>query len=126
VLATIDASAPPRLRQVCGAPLVALDALGDGTAIAVGGGAYTFRVWPTLEATLEATQTQRDLFGLAIGADGQMWSGGAAGRVLRRETAGWARVGIDGVSSRVLAVRAATGRVRVFCEDGMVVEGGPS
>jgi hypothetical protein len=114
----------PRMRRVCEPPLTAVVRLGDGTAAAVGGGAYTFRVWPTLDVQLEATQTQRDLSVLTQGP-GAIWSAGAGGRVLRRESHGWVRLGADGASGRVLALHASEHRLLAFCDDGMVLEGAP-
>jgi serine/threonine-protein kinase len=117
----------PRVRRVCDAPLMAVAALGDGTAAAVGAGAYAFRVWPTptLDAQLESTETRHDLFALAHGPRGFLWCAGASGRILRREPQGWVRVGADGVSGRVLALHASERRLLAFCDDGMVLEGAP-
>jgi serine/threonine-protein kinase len=126
MLASVPSSGDrPRARKVCEPQLVAVTALEDGTAAAVGGGAFTFRVWPTLDVQLEGTQTQRDLFALAQGPGGAVFSAGASGRVLRREARGWIRVGADGTSGRVLALHASGHRLLAFCDDGSVFEGAP-
>jgi serine/threonine-protein kinase len=125
MLALAPSNDRPRARKLCEPPLTAVVALGDGTAAAVGGGAFTFRVWPTLDVQLEGTQTQRDLFALAQGPGGAVWSAGASGRVLRREPQAWIRVGVDGASGRVLALHASDHRLLVFCDDGTVFEGAP-
>jgi serine/threonine-protein kinase len=113
----------PRLTSACPAPLHALLAMTDGTAIAVGGGGFVFRLWSTLDAQLETIQTTRDLFALSRGPEGAPWCAGDAGRVLRRDAQGWVRMGVRGADARVRALHASGHRVLAFCEDGSVFEG---
>jgi len=113
---------PRRVSQVCEPPLHAVVALGDGTAITVGGGAFVFHVWPTLEARLEAMQTTRDVFALALGPDGSAWCGGAGQRVLHRSVGGWLRAGALPGPGRVRAIDVGPSRVRAFVDDGGVLE----
>lgn len=112
----------PHIVQVCQPPLFALLAMTDGTAITVGGGGFVYRVWPTLEARLDAIQTTRDLFTLSRAPDGTLFCGGAAGRVLRRDTPGWVRFGGNAGEGRVRALHVSGSRVLAFGDDGAVVE----
>jgi len=107
----------------CAPPLTALVAAPDGSAAAVGGGGFAFRIVSPLVAQLEAIQTTRALFTLARGPDGTLWSAGEAGRVLRRTPEGWIRVDADGVGVRIVALHVNPQRLLVFCDDGTVFEG---
>jgi serine/threonine-protein kinase len=114
--------APVGLRHMCDRPLHAVLAMDDGTAVVVGGGAWVFSVQQTLETTLEAIQTTRDLFALARGPEGATWCGGAEQRVLRRAPTGWMREGAMTGAGRVRALHVGASRVRVFLDDGGVME----
>jgi hypothetical protein len=117
---------PPEVIHPCAAPLAALIASPDGSAAAVGGGGFAFRIAPAaspLAAELQAIQTTRALSTLARGPDGTLWCAGDAGRVLRRSVAGWIRVDADGVGVPVAAVHATAQRVLVLCDDGSAFEG---
>ncbi len=122
-LVSVDAAGQARIVRACEPALHAILALPDGHAAAVGKGGFAFRVTPALHCTLEAVQTQRDLCTLAVGPDGVAWCAGAAGRVLRRDTTGWSRIGETGTDARVCALHVGPERVIAFCEDGGVVEG---
>jgi len=114
---------PPLMIRPCAPPLTALVAAPDGSAAAVGGGGFAFRIVSPLVAQLEAIQTTRALFTLARGPDGTLWSAGEAGRVLRRTPEGWIRVDADGVGVRIVALHVNPQRLLVFCDDGTVFEG---
>jgi hypothetical protein len=111
--------------QLCPQPLMAIAPSGDGTAVAVGGGGFVFRLTLGLEGRLEMVQTTRTLTAVARGSDGTLYCAGEERRVLRREAAGWARAGIPlgtpGATVRALAAGAAG--VTAFCDDGSVIEG---
>jgi hypothetical protein len=113
---------PPRVVRVR-APLTALHGAARDWALVVGAGGFVFRVSPLLEATLEPIQTTRDLFALAVARDGTAWCAGDAGRVLKRTSVGWIRVGVKGATARVLALHADHDGVLAFSEDGSVFEG---
>ena len=77
-----------------------------------------------LEPQLEAVQTTRDLFALAVDPNGVAWGGSAQARLLRRSGGSWVRMtGELGLGSSIVAVWAAAQAVRAICEDGAVIEG---
>ena len=111
--------------QVCPQPLFAITATGDGSAVAVGGGGFVFRVGPTLEARLDTVQTTKSLTAVTRGLDGALYCGGEDRRVLRREASGWVRTGatVGAAGAMVRALSAGNGGVTVFCDDGSILEG---
>jgi len=113
----------PRISRACDASLQAVLPFGADTAIVVGAGGFAFRVSDTLEARLEAVQTQRDLSALARGPNGVGWCGGAEQRVLMRGPGGWTRAGSLPGSGRVVALHVTTTLVLAFADDGGVLEG---
>ena len=113
----------PRLVRVCEASLHALVTYPDGTAVTVGGGGFALQVSPNLEARLEPVQTTRDLFALTRSANGTLFAGGAAGRLLRRDAEGWVRIGGRDSDGAVRAVHATWSRVLAFADDGAVLRG---
>jgi hypothetical protein len=121
-LVLLKNSETPKLVRVCEADLWAVLTPPDGPAVAVGGGGFVFRVWPTLEFKLDAIQTTRDLFCVARGPDGKLWCAGAGGRILRRESDHWMRVGA-GAEGRIRALQVNGHRVLAFCDDGSAFEG---
>jgi len=114
---------PLHVARVCDAPLHAALAFSADTAIVVGAGGFVFRVSPSLDARLEAVQTQRDLFAVARSSNGVGWCGGAEQRVLTRGAAGWSRAGSLPGAARVIAMHVTTQRVLAFVDDGGVIEG---
>jgi serine/threonine-protein kinase len=117
-----DYGEPLRVTRVR-VPLTALHGAARDWALVVGAGGSAFRVSPTLEVTLEPIQTTRDLFALALARDGTAWCAGDAGRVLKRTSVGWIRVGAKGATTRVLALHAGYDALLAFCADGSVFEG---
>jgi len=113
--------------SVCGGHLHAIAATADGGALTVGAGGHALSLSPRLQAQLEAVQTTRDLFSLAVDGSGCAWAGSAQARLLRRTpTAGasWVRMsGELGLQSSVVALWVTPRAVRAICDDGAVVEG---
>jgi hypothetical protein len=124
-LVLLRADGAGRVLRVCDSPLLKMLALGDGTAVAVGGGGYAFHVWPSLDSQLEPIQTTKELRALARAPDGSVWAGGVQGRILRRDPRGWTRVGVPEQMNcgNVIAMHASDSRVVAFCDGGAVVEG---
>jgi serine/threonine-protein kinase len=113
---------PPRIVRVCDAPLNAVIANRDGTALVVGGGGFVLQIGPNLEARLEPIQTTRDLFAVTRSSNGSLFCGGAAGRLLRRDAEQWVRIGGRDSDGAVRAIHASWSRVLAFTDDGNVVE----
>ncbi|HEX8795659.1 MAG TPA: serine/threonine-protein kinase [Polyangiaceae bacterium] len=113
--------------SVCGGHLHAIAAVPDGGALTVGAGGHALSLSPRLQAQLEAVQTTRDLFALAVDAAGCAWAGSAQARLLRRTPttgASWVRMsGELGLQSSVVALWVTPRAVRAICDDGAVVEG---
>ncbi len=114
--------------SICGGHLHAIMAVADGGAVTVGVGGHALYVNARLEAQLEAVQTTRDLFALAVGDDGAAWAGSAQARLLRRtqgtEGRGWLRMSGDvGITPNIVAIWASARAVRAVCDDGAVIEG---
>jgi serine/threonine-protein kinase len=135
MLVAFENGAVTATSKACAADLTAIAALPDGSAVVAGKGGFVFQVWPDLKVKLEAIQTTRDLFTVAVDGTGCAWTGGAQARVLRRGTNGWVRVGADIVtsespvpsraapSSSIVSLWASTARVVAVCDDGAVLEG---
>ena len=112
------------LAPACSGHLHAIAALEDGSAVAVGAGAHTIAISPSLRAQLEGVQTTRDLFALGVDLAGSVWTGSAQARLLRRTPGGWVRMsGELGLASSIVALSAAPRLVRAICDDGAVIEG---
>jgi serine/threonine-protein kinase len=110
--------------SACTGHLYAIAALEDGGAVAVGAGAHAIAISPTLRAQLEGVQTTRDLYALAVDANGAAWTGSAQARLLRRTQGGWVRMsGELGLQSSVVALTTTPRSVRAICDDGAVIEG---
>ena len=121
-LATFTPSLAARCAQVCAARLHAVHALSSTTAVVVGVGSFAFSVDSSLVVSLEAVQTTKTLFSLARAPDGAMFCGGADGRVLQRDGSSWRRLRGAAEGSDLLAIDAGAARVRVFADDGAVLE----
>jgi hypothetical protein len=67
----------------------------DGGAYVVGTGGHALSISPHLQVKLEAVQTTRDLYSVAIGVDGSAWAGASDRRLLRRRTSTWERIRMD-------------------------------
>jgi len=109
---------------ICAGHLNAIRPLPEGGAVTVGAGGHALSLSSRLEAQLEAVQTTRDLFAVAVDTDGVAWGGSAQARLLRRSGGSWVRMtGELGLGSSVVAVWAAPRAVRAICDDGAVIEG---
>jgi hypothetical protein len=110
--------------SVCSGHLQAIAALPDGGAVTVGAGGHALSLSPRLQGQLEAVQTTRDLFALAVDPAGVAWAGSAQARVLRRTAGSWVRMSNDlGLESSVVALWAGPRAVRAICDDGAIIEG---
>jgi serine/threonine protein kinase len=109
---------------ICAGHLNAICPLPDGGAVTVGAGGHALSLSPRLEPQLEAVQTTRDLFALAVDANGVAWGGSAQARLLRRSAGSWVRMtGELGLASSIAAIWATPRAVRAICDDGAVIEG---
>jgi eukaryotic-like serine/threonine-protein kinase len=109
---------------ICAGHLNAIRALPDGGAVTIGAGGHALSLSPRLEPQLEAVQTTRDLFALAVDPNGVAWGGSAQARLLRRSGGSWVRMtGELGLASSIAAVWAGPRAVRAVCDDGAVIEG---
>lgn len=123
-LVSIVDGAIDRTATACAADLTAIAALPDGSAVVAGKGGFVFQVWPDLRFKLEAIQTTRDLWAVAVDAGGLAWAGGVQARVMRRGSNGWVRVGADlQAGATIVAVWASAARIVCVCDDGAVIEG---
>jgi hypothetical protein len=105
--------------------LLAIAAAPDGGAYAVGSGGHAVWITANREAKLEPVQTTRDLFCVAVSPSGVAWAGGGDARLVRRGTAGWARVSLPtSAHGSVRALHAAGNGVLAALDDGVVVDGG--
>jgi serine/threonine-protein kinase len=123
-LTRLDGGVAELVGSLCGGHLLAIEALPDGGAAAVGAGGHALYITPRLEGQLEAVQTTRDLMALAVSDDGSAWAGAAQARILRRSRDAWTRMSGDlGLSAAVIAVWAGSRLVRAVCDDGAMIEG---
>jgi serine/threonine protein kinase len=114
--------------SICGGHLLAITERPEGGAYTVGVGGHALSLSPSLEPTLEAVQTTKDLLCVTVAEDAQAWAGSASARIVRRGssegTNTWMRISGDiGVSTNMLAIAAGPRAVRAIGDDGMVVEG---
>jgi serine/threonine-protein kinase len=110
--------------SVCGGHLNAIAGLLDGGAVTVGAGGHALSMNARLQAQLEAVQTTRDLFALAVDTEGAAWGGSAQARLLRRNAGSWVRMsGELSLPSSVVALWVTPRVVRAICDDGALVEG---
>jgi serine/threonine-protein kinase len=114
--------------SICGGHLLAITERPEGGAYTVGVGGHALSLSPSLEPTLEAVQTTKDLLCVAVAEDAQAWAGSASARIVRRGSADgtntWMRISGDiGVTTNMLAIAAGPRAVRAIGDDGMVVEG---
>ena len=115
---------PEHVGSVCGGHLNAIAALPDGGAVTVGAGGHALSMTAKLQAQLEAVQTTRDLFALAVDPDGAAWAGSAQARLLRRNAGSWVRMSGELRCPRRSWRSGSTPRlVRAICDDGALVEG---
>lgn len=120
----LELGVPEHVGSVCGGHLNAISALPDGGAVTVGAGGHALSLSPKLQAQLEAVQTTRDLFALAVDSAGAAWGGSAQARLLRRNAGSWVRMsGELGLPSSVVALWVTPRLVRAICDDGALVEG---
>jgi serine/threonine-protein kinase len=120
----LELGVPEHVGSVCGGHLNAIAALPDGGAVTVGAGGHALSMSTKLQAQLEAVQTTRDLFALAVDSDGAAWGGSAQARLLRRNAGSWVRMsGELALPSSVVALWVAPRAVRAVCDDGALVEG---
>lgn len=109
---------------ICAGHLNAICALPDGGAVTIGAGGHALSLSPRLDPQLEAVQTTRDLFALAVDPHGVAWGGSAQARLLRRSGGSWVRMtGELGLGSSIAAIWAGPRAVRAICDDGAVIEG---
>ena len=120
----LELGVPEHVGSVCGGHLNAIAPLADGGAVTVGAGGHALSLSPRLAAQLEAVQTTRELFALAVDGDGAAWAGSAQARLLRRTSGSWVRMsGELGLPSSVLSLWVTPRAVRAICDDGALVEG---
>jgi eukaryotic-like serine/threonine-protein kinase len=123
-LVRLELGVPEHVGSVCGGHLNAIAALPDGGAVTVGAGGHALSLSPKLQGNLEAVQTTRDLFALAVDSAGAAWGGSAQARLLRRNAGSWVRMsGELGLPSSVVALWVTPRAVRAICDDGALVEG---
>lgn len=123
-LVRIELGVVAPLAPICAGHLNAICALPDGRAVTVGAGGHALSLSPRLDPQLEAVQTTRDLFALAVDPNGVAWGGSAQARLLRRSGGSWVRMtGELGLASSIAAIWATPRAVRAICDDGAVVEG---
>jgi serine/threonine protein kinase len=102
----LELGVPEHVGSVCGGHLNAISALADGGAVTVGAGGHALSLSAKLQAQLEAVQTTRDLFALAVDSAGAAWGGSALG-----------------LPSSVVSLWVTPRTVRAICDDGALVEG---
>jgi serine/threonine-protein kinase len=120
----VDERVGHNVASICGGNLHAIAALPDGGAVTVGAGGHALSLSARLQAQLEAVQTTRDLFALAVEPTGVAWAGSAHARILRRTAGSWVRMSAElGLSSSVIALWASAEVVRAICDDGAIIEG---
>ncbi len=123
-LVRLEMGVAAHLGAICGGHLHAITALADGGAVTIGVGGHALYLNARVEAQLEAVQTTRDLYALAVSDDGAVWAGSAQARLLRRTQSGWLRMTGDiGITPNVVAVWASARVVRAVCDDGAILEG---
>ncbi len=77
----------------------------------------------TLSATLEAVQTTRDLWSVAVDPVGNAWAVGSDARVLERRGVQWVRIPVEGVKGHLVAVSTTGPTTLAVADDGTVIEG---
>jgi len=123
-LVRLDLGVAAPAAPICAGHLNAIGALPDGGAVTIGAGGHALSLSARLEPQLEAVQTTRDLFALAVDPSGVAWGGSAQARLLRRSGGSWVRMtGELGLGSSIVAVWAGAQAVRAICDDGAVIEG---
>ncbi len=120
----LELGVPEHVGSVCGGHLNAIAGLPDGGAATVGAGGHALSMTAKLQSQLEAVQTTRDLFALAVDPDGAAWAGSAQARLLRRNAGSWVRMsGELSLPSSVVSLWVTPRLVRAICDDGALVEG---
>jgi hypothetical protein len=113
--------------------LYAIARASQGGAHVVGSGGHALHVAMStsmggddaglLTATLEAVQTTRDLWSVAVDPVGHAWAVGSDARVLERRGTQWVRVPLEGVRGHLVAVCTTGPTTLAVADDGTVVEG---
>jgi len=119
----IEGNSVQHMGAICQGHLTAIEPVLGGGAVTVGAGGHALRLSPSLEASLEAVQTTRDLVSLTIGSDGTAWAGAAQARLVRRSPEAWVRISGDvGITPSIVAIWATDRLVRAICDDAAVIE----